>query len=144
MRERGRGRGRGRGREGVGRAGDEREECVVMGWCRVGGPGEDESFVDGEEGGWLTEVAFDNGVGCTVWSSGACFFFIIGDLNGLERIESDSWSRLRFAGFIMETAREQKGEHEDVEVWYLDWDRCTRPCVSVDIGHHVLAFGYFI
>jgi hypothetical protein len=49
----------------------------------------------------------------------------MGDLNGLERTELDSSSRLRFAGFMVEAAREQKGEHAKVEVWYLDLDRWT-------------------
>jgi hypothetical protein len=52
----------GRCREGGGGVGDEREECMVVGRRRVGGPGEDESF-GGEEGGWSIVVAFESGVG---------------------------------------------------------------------------------
>lgn len=47
-----------------------------------------------------------------MWSSVAGFFCNMGDLNGLERIELDSSSRLRFEGFMIEMVRSKKGEAE--------------------------------
>lgn len=98
----------GRFRAAAGRVGDENEVPVRgVGFGREGGPGDDESFDGDDESDELIEVVVVIGVDSAVWSSVAGCFFNMGDLNGLERIELDSSSRLRFAAFMMVVARGQ-------------------------------------
>lgn len=99
----------GRFRAAAGRVGDENEVPVRgVGFGREGGPGDDESFGGDDGSDEVIEVVVVSGVDSAVVSSVTGCFFNMGDLNGLERIELDSSSRLRFAAFMMVVAREQK------------------------------------
>lgn len=77
-----------------------------MGFASEDEPADDERFGSGEKGSESIERAAVSGVDCAVWSFVAGCFFNIGDLKGLDSIELDSSSRLRFAAFMMAIARD--------------------------------------
>ena len=93
----------GRGLVCVGRVGDESIGRLCAGAGREG-PGEDEIFdAAGDKTGSSVEVVVDSGVAWVLLLSAGRLCFMstrMGDLNGLESVEVDSLSRLRFAAFM--------------------------------------------